>query len=457
MRRLFRVVPIGNYDAQDASSEFSEIPEDKCDAQETSPEFSEIPECEPRATKEGSSFEEALCARSSAHSVEEIDAMGTKLRQAKAAGESTRRRITGTCLFLGSVLWIGSMVLGELSSSATVAGVASFVGIPVGSLIIICAVLPTDQRLVHRLLKFASLLGVLFFLLMLYRAVLALDPNAVDGCLAEWKVSARWYCRYWVGLYWLVLGMICGTVSCGGAMFIRKPPRAALTGMWKALGGVYISWGVVYTADVVIASAAGSHDVESGMLKSFSLVLWGWLAFSDRIQLRQKIQAALIARGGQVSSAAGIAALMGSHSPKEVRDRARQIFFGTTLEGLTFGNLAENSPNPALFQFASAMKFGDVDWFVSHSWRDPAQQKWDVLQAKRIEFIGQNHREPKIWFDKICIDQNNIKDTLMCLPVFLSGCKRLLVLCGPTCESSRTRRPPAKILFRTTFLVKCAT
>ena len=41
-------------------------------------------------------------------------------------------------------------------------------------------------------------------------------------------------------------------------------------------------------------------------------------------------------------------------------------------------------------------------------------------------------REPIIWFDKVCVDQNNIQDTLTCLPVFLSGCKRLLILCGPT-------------------------
>ena len=34
-----------------------------------------------------------------------------------------------------------------------------------------------------------------------------------------------------------------------------------------------------------------------------------------------------------------------------------------------------------------------------------------------------------------CIDQLNISESLTCLPVFLSGCKTLLVLAGPTYAS----------------------
>ena len=38
----------------------------------------------------------------------------------------------------------------------------------------------------------------------------------------------------------------------------------------------------------------------------------------------------------------------------------------------------------------------------------------------------------QVWIDKFCIDQTSIADSLMCLPVFLAGCKQLLVLAGPT-------------------------
>ena len=34
--------------------------------------------------------------------------------------------------------------------------------------------------------------------------------------------------------------------------------------------------------------------------------------------------------------------------------------------------------------------------------------------------------------DKACIDQNNIEQSLACLPVFLAGCQTLLVVAGPT-------------------------
>ena len=34
--------------------------------------------------------------------------------------------------------------------------------------------------------------------------------------------------------------------------------------------------------------------------------------------------------------------------------------------------------------------------------------------------------------DKFCIDQTSISDSLMCLPVFLAGCKQLYLFCGPT-------------------------
>ena len=34
--------------------------------------------------------------------------------------------------------------------------------------------------------------------------------------------------------------------------------------------------------------------------------------------------------------------------------------------------------------------------------------------------------------DKACIDQNNIDQSLACLPVFLSGCQILLIVAGPT-------------------------
>jgi hypothetical protein len=40
-----------------------------------------------------------------------------------------------------------------------------------------------------------------------------------------------------------------------------------------------------------------------------------------------------------------------------------------------------------------------------------------------------------IWLDKACLDQRDIQASLAGLPVFISGCKQLLVLAGPTYAS----------------------
>jgi len=60
-----------------------------------------------------------------------------------------------------------------------------------------------------------------------------------------------------------------------------------------------------------------------------------------------------------------------------------------------------------------------------------------VRQNSRIvawakEFEEEHSREPLYWLDKACIDQQDIDDSLACLPVFLSGCQTLFAVVGPT-------------------------
>ena len=40
--------------------------------------------------------------------------------------------------------------------------------------------------------------------------------------------------------------------------------------------------------------------------------------------------------------------------------------------------------------------------------------------------------EPKVWLDEIIINQDNIEESLKCLPVYLMSCTNMLVLCGET-------------------------
>ena len=38
--------------------------------------------------------------------------------------------------------------------------------------------------------------------------------------------------------------------------------------------------------------------------------------------------------------------------------------------------------------------------------------------------------DPTIWLDKACINQDNVDQALLCLPVFLASCKGMLCVAG---------------------------
>lgn len=40
--------------------------------------------------------------------------------------------------------------------------------------------------------------------------------------------------------------------------------------------------------------------------------------------------------------------------------------------------------------------------------------------------------DPLIWLDKACIDQDNLNEALAVLPIFMAGCRSLLIIAGTT-------------------------
>ena len=76
-----------------------------------------------------------------------------------------------------------------------------------------------------------------------------------------------------------------------------------------------------------------------------------------------------------------------------------------------------------------------IDFFISHSWSDPPEAKFQVLEQVRKSFEKEHGRAPYFWLDKLCVDQTSedtIKDDLQCLPVFLMACNQMLVVAGET-------------------------
>jgi hypothetical protein len=149
-------------------------------------------------------------------------------------------------------------------------------------------------------------------------------------------------------------------------------------------------------------------------------------------RLRTAVRTFLLSRV-EHGTAASVAGFLGGHSPDMVQATAKKLLRAVHLNQVLKEEMANNDPDPLLLEKTISVNPGQVDAFVTHSWHDDSELKWEQLQAYRHDF-KQAHggREPLVWIDKYCLDQENLGEGLMCLPVFLASCNSLLVLAGST-------------------------
>jgi len=132
------------------------------------------------------------------------------------------------------------------------------------------------------------------------------------------------------------------------------------------------------------------------------------------------------------------------------------IISGGPLDGLeSLGN--------DLYSLSEPCQLGACDFFFSHSWHDDARQKWEALESVCENFMLSEGRYPRLWLDKVCINQFDIAKDLQCLPVFISACNTIVVATGPTyptrlwccvellvyramITSDASRRPPKMVI-----------
>lgn len=106
-----------------------------------------------------------------------------------------------------------------------------------------------------------------------------------------------------------------------------------------------------------------------------------------------------------------------------------------SLADVTLDEFSFNRPDPQCYLKSRECKFKQIDFFVSHSWSDNPEVKWEAIQRVRTEFKAQNGgREPMIWFDKYCLNQGDIDNSVRMLPLYLCACKNMLILLGPSCD-----------------------
>ena len=303
---------------------------------------------------------------------------------------------------------------------------------PPGALALMLALLPTDRRAIYRVLAFFSVALTLASLVLFVVAARDTPGVGAEGraCLER---KPAWFCGVVAAGQWLKGAITLATVA-GLVSALWLPTRASLDRLWHCAAFVWFGVGAARLAQRVAAQVRpgglrpGQHVGEWLILGSY--FFFGacavWPSF------RQRAHSALLARGGQISSAAGVAALLGDHDVDEVKLVARSKFFGVDVARVELAHIQKSTPDPELFKLAKPAEYGQVDWFVSHSWREDADAKYDALQEARARFREEHKRDPVIWLDKFCIDQRSIEENLMCLPVFLAGCNQLFILCGET-------------------------
>jgi hypothetical protein len=101
-----------------------------------------------------------------------------------------------------------------------------------------------------------------------------------------------------------------------------------------------------------------------------------------------------------------------------------------TLQMLAASPRDANYDSAASFREGEDCDLGSCDYFISHSWSDDATHKYAQLMAVTLQFRRKHGRDPTMWLDKVCINQQEIARTLRCLPVFVQSCSKLLILAG---------------------------
>jgi len=218
------------------------------------------------------------------------------------------------------------------------------------------------------------------------------------------------------------------------AMRMRRGTTTArlLKVLWNCIAFACIGSAISLLLKSLAALAIGRHEVLVGSIPlGVSMTTVGILSYHQ--SFIRRVQAWLMSRGEAATAAAGISELLGGRSIEQLLAKSRGSFKFVYADRILREDMADNKPNPALRLLTEQGSLGHVDAFLSHSWHDDVDKKWLVLQEWREEF-KRNHKgkEPRLWIDKYCIDQNNIDDSLACLPIYLAGCTKLLILCGTT-------------------------
>jgi len=308
------------------------------------------------------------------------------------------------------------------------------------------SVTPTDDVCIIRQLRLHTFWFLFMFVCLLYSAFETLRT----GCKMQgFEMDV---CHAWNSTL-LACAIPCA-VGCVIAINAQRRnkgayvlcPRLQLKTAWIAVRVFYLGNGTIMGMGLFLVSHADAsrNGTFMGSPQFYGYVVCSliWTSFgmlTTKTNRRRFMAVALkflvegeVEAAASIAAATAIASTMKSLGIKKTIELAKKTFRGVALEALTLEVLASNCNDDRLFAMTVPAKLGLVDAFISHSWSDLGDLKHTAMQRWRRNFVTSKGREPLVWFDKACINQGNIRDSLACLPVFLAGCSELVVLVGST-------------------------
>eukprot|EP00928_Gymnodinium_smaydae_P012057 TRINITY_DN14395_c0_g4_i1.p1 TRINITY_DN14395_c0_g4~~TRINITY_DN14395_c0_g4_i1.p1 ORF type:complete len:590 (+),score=80.38 TRINITY_DN14395_c0_g4_i1:79-1848(+) len=382
--------------------------------------------------------------------------IAVNLFEAQVAARRLRWKISGPPLCLGSVTFLVAVVIMvvNLTICSPILFCTSTVSSIVGAGMMLMALLPTDHAAVRA--------GIYIWCsgstaVCATYVFISVRIFAVAADMLAYTSIQRGY------------GVICLLLAAHQVTFMKRfvgglkqGTRARLSLLWRLFAEftfVLGCWKVFIAILDIVASRHWPHAeahlgavlVDAGMAPTAAAeATWGplllisgsmlafigasWTLSGNKPQMPKWLYSWLSSLGEEVAAAASIASALGGRDILLVMQKAKLRCRGVPLDRVTKHHMTSNVPMDmrTYENTGIPMKLGAIDAFVSHSWHDDPEVKWNALQSWRQNFVSTHGREPVCWIDKYCIDQTNISEDLMCLPVYLAGSRSLVILHGPT-------------------------
>lgn len=240
-------------------------------------------------------------------------------------------------------------------------------------------------------------------------------------------------------VFYLLPALLCS--RCASERHVLAP-RAALRRVWVA----FRVYNFVFPLTILIYPFAilpynpevfSESPISPACLGAF--VLQGGIGLLASPRNRGRVHHFLqrLVSGAKMSSeneAALVAALVGGGSAETALTAGASRFRALAVNVLTEDDL-RSSTDSGLFTKTERATLGSVHGFLSHSWSDDGTAKFVQIYKWALEARERSADPVLVWLDKACIDQADISANLAALPVFLSGCRELVVLAGRTYAS----------------------